>query len=75
MAARLIVDHTDRKDNQMEIFFRLADAIPLSDLQQVAEDLIDQHVSEVYPNRTIRTHTVTVGQDRKGYARVTAYAE
>ena len=75
MKAKLIIERTERNANEMEIFFRLADAIPQSDLQQVAEDLIDRHVNEVYPNRTIRTHTVTVGQDLKGYARVTGYAE
>ena len=78
MSKKLLVDHTDRKDDQLDIVFRLADVIDVSDkdaLYQTAEDLIMQHAHKEYPNRTIRVTSLSVGSDRRGHASVRAYAE
>ena len=52
MSKKLMIDRTDRKDNQVDIVFRLADAIDVSDkdaLYLAAEDLIVQHAHKEYP--------------------------
>ena len=72
MTAKLIIDRTERSENEMDISFRLADGIDVSD--QEVEDLIAQHAHKEYPNRMIQVQVSEI-QDRKGYARVTAFAE
>ena len=78
MTAKLEIHRMNRRDHQMDIAFRLAGTIDVTDtdaLRQAAEDLIVQHAHKQYPGQTITVASLSVDPDGRGHACVRAFQD